>query len=200
VSAERFLSQSLRDETSEAGRSLGAANLPANDLTPNARPAAKILVIDDDPRISALIAFSLARQGFAVSTAENGRIGLDLCASERPDLVITDILMPDMEGIETILALKAGATPPKVIAISGGGRLAGRDFLSWATHLGADEVLPKPFRMSALVAMAHSLLGETPVEAVAWPPPEPAPTPLPPSASPQAAAQPDCRRPQCAYC
>ena len=157
VSVDR-LSEPLRDE---------ATSFPANDLTPNAHPVAKVLVIDDDPRIGTLIAFSLVRQGFSVSTAENGRTGLSLFESQRPDLVITDILMPDMEGIETILALKAGATPPKVIAISGGGRLAGRDFLSWATHLGADEVLPKPFRMSALVAMAHSLLGQTPIAGAA---------------------------------
>jgi len=166
VSVERP-SQPLRDELPEAGPS-GSMSFPANDLTPNAYPVAKVLVIDDDPRISTLIAFSLARQGFSVSTAENGRTGLSLFESQRPDLVITDILMPDMEGIETILALKAGATPPKVIAISGGGRRAGRDFLSWARHLGADEVLPKPFRMSALVAMAHSLLGQTPAEGAAW--------------------------------
>jgi DNA-binding response OmpR family regulator len=169
---------------------------------PAARAAPKVLVIDDDACIRQLIAFSLTRQGFSVSTAENGRVGLKMFASEQPDLVITDILMPDMEGIETILALKAGATPPKVIAISGGGRLVGRDFLKWATNLGADEILPKPFRMSALVTMACGLLGETPAKGAAWPPFEQAPATTthlcaPPQAVP---AQPDLRRPQCAYC
>jgi DNA-binding response OmpR family regulator len=200
VSGERLTNQSLRDEAPAAG-SLGAVGLPANDLATTARTALKVLVIDDDPRIRELVAFSLARQGFSVSTAESGRVGLKMFASQQPALVITDILMPDMEGIETILALKAGATPPRVIAISGGGRLAGRDFLKWATQLGADEILPKPFRMSALVAMVCSLLGETPAEGAACLPSEPAPLTTHPCARLQAAApQPDRGRRQCAYC
>lgn len=121
---------------------------------------ANILVIDDDDRLRELICGRLRRQGHVVHAAENGRIGLRVCEAEGPDLVITDILMPDMEGIETILALKARAAPPKIIAMSGGGRMVGRDFLKWARHLGADQVLAKPFRMSALLAMAGELLAE----------------------------------------
>jgi DNA-binding response OmpR family regulator len=127
----------------------------------------KILVIDDDPRILQLMELSLGRQGFAVSGAENGRVGLRLFAAVQHDLVITDILMPDMEGIETILALKAKTSPPKIIAISGGGRLVGREFLKWAKHLGADEILPKPFRMSALVALVRQMLDEPAASAAA---------------------------------
>jgi len=153
-------------------------SIPANDMPQVcARRAPKVLVIDDDPRIRELIELSLTRQGFSVSTAENGRIGLKKFHAEHPDLVITDILMPDVEGIETIMALKASAHPPKVIAISGGGRVIGRDFLTWATHLGADEILPKPFRMSALVALARLQLDESP--------PAPAWTPFQPAAEPE---------------
>jgi len=119
---------------------------------------AKILVIDDDDHLRELVCSRLRRQGYVVHTAENGRVGLRIFEAERPDLVITDILMPDMEGIETILRLKAGATPPKIIAMSGGGHIVGRDFLKWASHLGADQVLAKPFRVSTLIAMAGDLL------------------------------------------
>ena len=121
---------------------------------------ATALIIDDDPRIRKLIEHGLRRHGLTVFTAENGRQGLRLFDELHPDLVITDILMPDVEGIETIMTLKGAASPPKVIAISGGGRLAGREFLKWAKHLGADEVLPKPFRLSDLVATAKALLDE----------------------------------------
>lgn len=121
---------------------------------------ASILVIDDDERLRKVMTIGLTRQGYVVNAAEDGRAGLRVFDVELPDVVITDILMPGMEGIETILALKARARPPKIIAISGGGRVVGRDFLKWAAHLGADEVLPKPFRMSALVAVVHSLLAD----------------------------------------
>jgi len=120
------------------------------------------LVIDDDPRIRKLIEVGLRKQGFIVFTAENGRPGLKLFAQHQPDLVISDILMPEVEGIETIMTLKGAPNAPKIIAISGGGRLAGREFLKWAKHLGADEVMAKPFRLSALVATAQALLAERP--------------------------------------
>ncbi|MDB5423195.1 MAG: Response regulator receiver protein [Phenylobacterium sp.] len=172
------------------------------------RTASKVLVIDDDPSIRDLIALSLTGQGFSVSTAEDGRVGLQVFAKERPDLVITDILMPDVEGIEIILALKANARPPKVIAISGGGRLVGRDFLTWASRLGADEVLPKPFRMSLLVARVQALLGPEPVAPAPCmappdvrraPPPKHPDIPFVRSAQ-WAPARPQHRKPQCACC
>ena len=116
-----------------------------------------VLVIDDDPRICQLIAVALERKGYEVIKAANGRAGLKAFETHRPDLVITDILMPEMEGIQTIMEMKKSGRAPKIIAISGGGRMVGREFLKWARHLGADEVMAKPFRVSALVAMARQL-------------------------------------------
>jgi CheY-like chemotaxis protein len=72
--------------------------------------------------------------------------------------VVTDIVMPNQEGIETIMQLKRLERPPRVIAISGGGRRGGQDFLQWARHLGADAILPKPFRTSELIEIARTLL------------------------------------------
>ena len=116
-----------------------------------------VLVIDDDPRICQLICRGFEQKGYSVFQASNGRAGLKIFHAEQPDLVITDILMPEMEGIETIMQLRSAAWTPKIIAISGGGRLVGREFLKWARHLGADEVLAKPFRVSALVGLAAEL-------------------------------------------
>jgi DNA-binding response OmpR family regulator len=139
---------------------------------------ASILVIDDDDRLLQLVAGRLGRQGYVVHSAQSGRIGLKVFEAEHPDLVITDMLMPDMDGIETLLTLKAKARAPKVIAMSGGGRLVGRDVLKWAIHLGADHVLPKPFRMSALLAMVGELLGEVHAPKAAPPAWSPEPQPM----------------------
>jgi CheY-like chemotaxis protein len=66
--------------------------------------------------------------------------------------------MPEMEGIGAILQIKRRPRPPKIIAISGAGPGGRRDYLSWAKHLGADEVLAKPFRMSQILALAGRIL------------------------------------------
>jgi DNA-binding response OmpR family regulator len=126
---------------------------------------AKILLIDDDPDLLDLMAAAFARAGFEVLTAQDGIVGARLFAAHRPELVVTDIVMPEREGIETIVELKRAANPPKVIAISGAGMMAGHDFLQWAAVLGADEILLKPFQMSALVALARRTLGLEPTPA-----------------------------------
>jgi len=122
--------------------------------------AAKVLLIDDDPDLLNLMSAAFARAGFAVFTALDGVIGARLFETHRPALVVTDIVMPGREGIETIGDLKRSAHPPKVIAISGAGLMAGHDFLHWAKVLGADEIMHKPFQMSALVALARGMLGQ----------------------------------------
>ncbi|MDB5452554.1 MAG: cheY [Caulobacteraceae bacterium] len=133
---------------------------PGPPRSPELDPAmSKILVIDDDPRLLNLMTVALTRAGFETYAAENGREGAKIFKARRPDLVVTDILMPEKEGIETIMELKRDPAPPRIIAISGGGRFPGEDFLRWAIMLGADEVLLKPFRVTALVALAASLLG-----------------------------------------
>jgi DNA-binding response OmpR family regulator len=129
-----------------------------------------VLVIDDDPNLLKLMADSFGRHGFDVYPAKDGYVGAKLFNSMHFDLVVTDILMPNKEGIETIIELKRGANPPKIIAISGGGQRNGCDFLEWAKMLGADEVLMKPFTMSGLVALANRILLQS--------------VPAPPEASP----------------
>lgn len=118
----------------------------------------KVLVIDDDAALLPMIAEAFRRNGFEALSAHDGNAGMRMFNAEQPVLVVTDIVMPDKEGIATILELKRNANPPKVIAISGGGRIAGDCCLRWASHLGADAVMAKPFQMSALVAAAQQLL------------------------------------------
>ena len=117
-----------------------------------------VLVIDDDRALLAKMSAAFHAGGFRTLCAETGRIGSELARSSAPDVVVTDILMPDQEGIATIIQLKALPRPPKVIAISGGGRLASSVVLNWASHLGADAALPKPFPVEGLVKLAKRLL------------------------------------------
>jgi DNA-binding response OmpR family regulator len=125
--------------------------------------AAKVLLIDDEPQLLSLMVGAFRGAGFETIAASNGRAGVKMFRLERPQLVVTDIVMPEQEGIGTLLELKRCADPPKVIAISGSGRLK-VDYLEWATQLGADAVLPKPFRLSTLLATARSVLGLAPCD------------------------------------
>ncbi|HXA39433.1 MAG TPA: response regulator [Phenylobacterium sp.] len=135
--------------------------MPALRLVPqdaDCRTSGRVLLIDDDQALLGLMAQAFAAAGYITRTAENGRKGLLALDSYRPDLVVTDIVMPEMEGIGAILQIKRRPRPPKIIAISGAGPGGRRDYLSWAKHLGADEVLAKPFRMSQILALAGRLL------------------------------------------
>ena len=122
------------------------------------RSRGKVLLIEDDPSLLALMAHAFSAAGYTTLTAENGRKGLRLLDAYDPDLVITDIVMPDIEGIGAILQIRRKPRPPKIIAISGAGPGGRRDYLSWAKHLGADEVLAKPFRMAQIVALSNRMI------------------------------------------
>ena len=124
------------------------------------RSGGKVLLIDDDPALLDLMAQAFSQAGYTTLTAENGRKGLGLIDAYQPDLVVTDIVMPEMEGIGAILQIKRKPQPPLIIAISGAGPGGRRDYLSWARHLGADEVLAKPFRMSQMLAVSDRLISK----------------------------------------
>lgn len=119
-----------------------------------------VLVVDDDPDLLKLITTAFARAGFKAYSARNGRLAVQLVRALQPDLMVTDIVMPEKEGIATIIEVKAASPDTSVIAISGGGAY-GRsgNFLQWAEELGADEVMAKPFPMSQLLTAARVVLG-----------------------------------------
>lgn len=125
----------------------------------------RVLIIDDDTALLRLMSMAFEAAGYQTAAADNGRSGLRMAGAYKPDLVVTDIVMPDIEGIGCIRAIKQGARPPKVIAISGAGRARGADYLSWARHLGADQVLAKPFRMSELMKMSQAVISDAPATA-----------------------------------
>ncbi len=101
---------------------------------------------------------TLAESGHVVLETWNGVEGLKFIRSAAPDLVITDILMPEMEGVEFLMELRALRTKVKIIAISGGGWQSSRDYLHVARLLGAHKVLAKPFAAEALLGAVDELL------------------------------------------
>jgi len=119
---------------------------------------AKVLVIDDDPSFRRMIRMILTRMHHDVVEAQDGNEGVAKFKSEGPDLVISDIVMPDKEGIQTILEIRALAPEAKIIAMSGGGVSVGTGYLTAALKLGADLTLSKPFRPAELTAMVEQLL------------------------------------------
>lgn len=123
------------------------------------RPIIRILVIDDDEVARSSMVMMLTAAGFSVVTAVNGRYGLQACERQLPDLVITDILMPEYEGIETILELRRRYGPIPVLAISGGWRTNSPDLLELVAKLGATGTLAKPFDSDDLLAAIAKCLG-----------------------------------------
>jgi CheY-like chemotaxis protein len=115
---------------------------------------AKILVIEDDPPIRQLIVRILSGAGHDLVEASDGQQGLSLFRAVKPALVISDILMPEMDGLEVIRALQREAPEIPILAVSGKAL-----FTRIAKRLGADATLAKPFRTSELVDVVNMLLG-----------------------------------------
>ncbi len=123
----------------------------------------RVLLVEDDPGLLTLLAAAFNREGYQTFCARNGRMGVQMLQRLKPDLMVTDIVMPEMEGIGAILEARRSTPDTKVIAISGGGQYGrSSNFLEWASELGADEVLAKPFRMSSLITAARVVLDRPP--------------------------------------
>ena len=118
----------------------------------------QILVIEDDRAVRELMLHTLSRAGYRVLSAEDGNEGMNLFRTEHPDLVITDIVMPQKEGFETIMALRKEQPGVKVIAMSGGGRHGTEDYLQVARKLGACRTVSKPFLRDEMLRVVREAL------------------------------------------
>jgi len=121
---------------------------------------AKILVLDDELSILLMIKKMLEKAGHEVSLALNGREGMELFEKNRPDLLITDIIMPEKEGLETIFELRRKFPELKIIAISGGGRISPDGYLPGAKLLGADMTFQKPLDQKEFLQAVSQLLNK----------------------------------------
>src|SRR5689334_4388788 len=119
----------------------------------------RILLVDDDAPLRYILRVTLAKMGHHVVEARNGKEALQLCQAEPPDIVLTDIVMPEKEGIETIGALRRFHPEVKIIAMSGGGRVSSSDYLKIARHMGATITLAKPFSNEAIAGAIAKVSG-----------------------------------------
>jgi CheY-like chemotaxis protein len=119
-----------------------------------------ILVVDDDSGVLKMTELMLSDGGFNVIVSSNAREGLGILKAQKVDLIITDIIMPEMEGIELISQLRKDHPALPIMAISGGGRSHNTDFLKFAKKLGAKVVLEKPFRREALLEAVNRAFGD----------------------------------------
>jgi DNA-binding NtrC family response regulator len=120
----------------------------------------RILLIDDDHHILLMIKKMLERAGYEVDLASNGNEGLELFQKSPAALVITDIIMPEKEGLETIREMKRLQPDLKIIAMSGGGKISADNYLETAKIFGASVVLEKPFSQKTMVSAVNKLMGQ----------------------------------------
>jgi CheY-like chemotaxis protein len=116
----------------------------------------RVLIVDDEPAIAELVAIILGGRGFEVTVASSGHEGLDRVGESTPDLIITDMIMPDMEGIEFLRALRKGGINVSVIVMSGD--RVGQQFFEAARLLGAKARLQKPFSGQQLLETVTRIL------------------------------------------
>lgn len=120
---------------------------------------ARILLVDDEPLLRETLKIALQGAGHAVSVAQNGAAALVLLAAESFEVVVTDILMPETDGLEMIMRLRRASGNVRIIAMSGGGRTRNMDVLEFATSFGADAVMAKPFLPKQLISSVADLMG-----------------------------------------
>jgi DNA-binding response OmpR family regulator len=118
---------------------------------------ARLLIIDDDDLLRGVLAKALGHAGHAVIEAADGQQGIDLFRSTSIDLVITDLIMPVQEGVETILKLRREKPGLPIVAISGGVTNS-RVYLNIAAKIGATRILPKPFTPRELLQVIDEVL------------------------------------------
>jgi len=125
---------------------------------------ALILLVDDDPQMLRLLTDIIKLDGHEALMAEDGELALAYFEHQAPDLVITDILMPNKEGLEFISEVREMHPDLKIIAYSGGGSSDPESYLEFASGMGADRVFSKPMPLASLREEIKALLAENKVE------------------------------------
>jgi len=120
----------------------------------------KILIIDDETHILFMLKKMLERSGYETELATNGVEGIELFKKSKPDLIITDIIMPEKEGLETIREMRRLKSDLKIIAMSGGGKVSADNYLMIAKIFGASRIMYKPFAVKEMLAAVRELLGD----------------------------------------
>jgi DNA-binding response OmpR family regulator len=116
-----------------------------------------VCVIEDNDDVRELMCRALQNAGFATVAASDGNAGVCQAVRSDPAVVVTDMVMSDCDGVQTILALRRSTPDVRILAISGGGERGGRDLFDLAKCAGADDCLAKPFRVADLITKVTAL-------------------------------------------
>ena len=119
----------------------------------------RVLVVDDDDEVREMLRQMLERQGYEVTTAADGQRGIARYREDPADLIVLDIVMPEKEGLETIMELRRDDPGVKIIAISGGGRIGPQSYIEVARALGAQRTFAKPLDRQEFLAAVRDLAG-----------------------------------------
>jgi DNA-binding response OmpR family regulator len=125
--------------------------------------SSSVLVIEDSKVVRLSVERSLAAAGYDVVAAQDGSEGMRLWQEAQPDLVITDIMMPQRDGIETIMEIRRLSPQAKILAMTGFRHTGSVDFAEMLRNLGADDVLTKPFASEVLLAKVDAMLKRAPL-------------------------------------
>jgi DNA-binding response OmpR family regulator len=117
----------------------------------------QVLIIDDDPHVRGVLEDALTEVGFDVHVADSGAAGLACLDKNDYKVVVTDILMPDKDGIETLIEIRAARSRAKVLVVSGGGSMRQTNFLDAAKEFGADATMSKPVDVNVFCAIVTRL-------------------------------------------
>jgi CheY-like chemotaxis protein len=117
-----------------------------------------VLLVEDDKELREMLKMSLLRNGFTVMEAENGKDAIVHFKPLITDLVVTDLIMPEEDGLKVVIKLRELKPSIKIIAISGGGKVGPGSYLNLAKALGADAIFSKPFSINDLISKIELLL------------------------------------------
>jgi len=120
----------------------------------------RILLVDDEPAIREIIRTVLGEENFTFAEASNGHEAQIILARQSFDLVMTDIIMPDCDGLELVMTLRESHPDLKIVVLSGGGRVSAEHYLDLAEKLGAVRVFEKPFNTEDLRTGVYELFAE----------------------------------------
>ena len=117
-----------------------------------------VLIVEDDKELREMLKLSLLRRGITVLEAENGKDAIVHFKPLLTDLVVTDLIMPEEDGLKVVIKLRELKPSIKIIAISGGGKVGPGSYLNLAKALGADAIYSKPFSVNDLISKIEQLL------------------------------------------
>ncbi len=140
------------------GLPTGTAQATLDENFGNPMPNCSILVVDDEPGIRELLSMMLEAAGHTVITAEDGVQAPKLLAANTVQVIITDLLMPERDGLEFITEVRKKFPGVKIIAMSGGGHIARDSYLRIAKNFGAHFLLEKPFSQAGVLGAIEAVL------------------------------------------